>query len=80
MDFGFIVAIFFILSIIVGWIIAVPVGIAYFLAFIICIEKKECKKDVCCLRGFCNKTALSAKEKALIKKKIESLGDKEQDE
>lgn len=73
MDFGFIVAKFFILTIIVGWIIVIPRGIAYILTFILCIGKKECKKDDCCLRGFCNKTALSDKEKEIIKKKIESL-------
>lgn len=77
MDYGFIVATLFILSIVIGWIIAIPRGIANFVMYIMCIGKKNCKKDDCYFRGFCNRTAWSDKEKDVIRKKIESMDDGE---
>lgn len=73
MDFGFAAAIFFVLSIIVGWIVAILNGIAYIIVFIRCIGKTQCKRDKCCLRNYCIRTACSDKEKDIIRKKIESL-------
>ena len=73
MDFGLLLAVFFILSMIIGWIIVIPRGIAYILTFILCVGKKECKKDDCLFREFCTRTVYSDKEKEIIKKKIESL-------
>ena len=75
MDFEIIVAGIFIISIIISWIIAIPIGMAHFLAFILCIGKERCKKDDCCLRKFCNRTAWSDKENEIIRKKIEGLRD-----
>ena len=75
MDYGSIIATLFILSIVVGWIVAISKGIVHFLAFVRCIGKEKCKKDSCCLRGYCNRTAWSDKEKDVIRKKIEELGD-----
>ena len=77
MDYGSIIATLFILSIVVGWIVAISKGIVHFLVFARCIGKEKCKKDSCCLRGYCNRTAWSNKEKDVIRKKIEELGDTE---
>ena len=77
MDFGLIVAGSFIASIIIGWIVAISKGIVYFVAFVMCIGKRNCKKDDCCLRGYCNRTVWSDKEKDVIRKKIESMDDGE---
>ena len=73
------VACIFFIVIIIGWIIAIPIGIAHFVAFIMCIGKKNCKRDDCCLRGFCNRTALSDKERECIRKKIENMDDVEEE-
>ena len=75
MDLGFIVAGIFFMAVIISWIIAIPIEIAHFVAYIICNGKKDCKKDDCYFRGYCNRTALSDKERKLIKKKIESMDD-----
>ena len=77
MNFGLIVAGSFIASIIIGWIVAISKGIVHFLVFARCIGKEKCKKDSCCLRGYCNRTAWSDKEKDVIRKKIESMDDGE---
>lgn len=75
MDFSLIAACIFFIAIIIGWIITIPIGIAYFLAFIMCKEKKHCKKDDCRLRRYCNRIALSDKEREVFRKKLESMDD-----
>ena len=78
MDFGLLVAGSFIASIIIGWIVAILNGIAYIIAFIRCIGKTQCKRDKCCLRNYCTRTACSDKEKDVIRKKIDELEDTEE--
>lgn len=77
-DFGWIAVIILVLSFIIGWIIAILREITCFVAFIMCIGKSNCKKDDCRLRRFCKRTAWSDREKELIRKKIDSLGDRKQ--
>ena len=79
MDYDAVVATLFIILVIIGWIIAIPTGVAYFIVFIMCKEKKNCKRDDCCLRGFCNRTALSDKEREVFRKKLESMDDVEEE-
>ena len=78
MDFGLIVAGSFMASIIIGWIVAISKGIVHFLAFVRCIGKEKCKKDDCPFREYCTRTTWSDKEKNIIRKKIEELGDAEE--
>lgn len=77
MDFGLLVAGSFIASIIIGWIVTILKGIVHFVAFVMCIGKRSCKKDDCPFRGYCTRTIWSDKEKDIIRKKIEELGDTE---
>ena len=79
MDFSLIAACIFFIAIIIGWIFAILRGIAHFVAFIMCIGKRNCKKDDCCFRRFCNRTVLSDKEKEVFRKKLESMDDAEDD-
>lgn len=77
MDFSLIAACIFFIAIIIGWIIAIPTGIAHFVVYIMCIGKRNCKIDDCPFREYCTRTAPSDKEKEIIRKKIEKLGDTE---
>ena len=79
MDLGFIVAGIFFIAVIIGWIIAIPIGIVHFVAFIMCNGKKDCKKDACLLSRYCNRTALSDKEREMFRKKLESMDDAEEE-
>lgn len=76
MDYDAVVATLFIVLVIISWIIAILTGIAHFVVLIMCIGKKDCKKDDCCLRGYCNRTTLSDKEREVFRKKLESMDDR----